>query len=89
MVFIGSNLAGLANKVDSFRRLISLFSPGVIFIQESKLKRKGMIKEDNFIIFEQLRKTSGGGGLLTAVHQNLSPVYVSDEKEDILVVQAK
>ena len=62
MVFIGSNSAGLANKVDSFRRLISLFSPGVIFIQESKLKRKGMIKEDNFVIFEQLRKTSGGGG---------------------------
>ena len=48
-----------------------------------------MIKEDNFIIFEQLRKTSGGGGLLTAVHQNLSPVCISDEKDDILVVQAK
>ena len=69
--------------------MISKFSPGVIFIQESKLKRKGLIKEDNFVMFEQLRKTSGGGGLLTAVHRNLSPVSVSDDKENILVVQAK
>ena len=69
--------------------MISKFSPGVIFIQESKLKRKGLIKADNFVMFEQLRKTSGGGGLLTAVHRNLSPVSVSDDKENILVVQAK
>ena len=40
-------------------------------------------------MFKQLRKTSGGGGLLTAVHRNLSPVSVSDDKENILVVQVK
>ena len=83
------NAAGLNNKLDSFQRLISLFTPGVIFIQESKAKRKGLIKADNYVIFEQLRKSSGGGGLLTAVHHNLSPVSINDEKDDILVVQAK
>ena len=88
MILIGANAAGLSNKLDSFQRLISLFSPGVIFIQESKVKRKGLLKADNFIIFEQLRKSSGGGGLLTAVHKKTSPVSVNDENDDILVVQA-
>ena len=88
-MLIGANAAGLNNKLDSFQRLISLFTPGVIFIQESKAKRKGLIKADNYVIFEQLRKSSGGGGLLTAVHHNLSPVSINDEKDDILVVQAK
>ena len=85
---IRANAAGLANKQDSFHRLISLFSPGAIFIQESKLKRKGLVKADNFVMFEQLRKSSGGGGLLTAVHQNLAPVSINDETDDILVLQA-
>ena len=86
---IGANAAGLSNKLYSFQRLISLFSPSALFIQETKAKRKGLIKADNFIIFEQLRKSFGGGGLLTAVHQNLSPVSINDEIDDILVVQAK
>ena len=89
MILIGANAAGLRNKLDSFHRLISLFSPGVFFIQESKAKRKGLIKAENYIVFEQLRKATGGGGLLTAVHQNLSPISISDDKDDILVVQAK
>ena len=39
-------------------------------------------------MFEHVRKNSGGGGLLTAVHKNLKPVSVSDESEvEILVVQ--
>ena len=88
-MLIGANSAGLMNKLDSFQRLISVFSPGVIFVQESKVKRKGSIKTEDFIIFEQVRKSSGGGGLLTAVHKNLSPVSINDEKDDILVVQAK
>ena len=38
--------------------------------------------------FEHIRKHSGGGGLLTAVHKNLKPVSVSDETDvEILVVQ--
>ena len=38
----------------------------------------------------RIRKKSGGGGLLTAVHKNLKPVSVSDEDEtEILVVEGK
>ena len=72
MVFLGSNAAGLLNKLESFKRNISVFNPGVFFIQESKTKRKNKVKIDDYVVFEQIRKDSGGGGLLTAVHKNLS-----------------
>jgi AAA15 family ATPase/GTPase len=48
MIMIGANAAGLSNKLDSFQRLISLFSPGVIFIQESKIKKEGSGKGRQF-----------------------------------------
>ena len=63
-----------------------------VFIQESKTKRKNKVKLNDYVIFEKIRKKSGGGGLLTAVHKNLEPLSVSsDENEDdeILVVEAK
>ena len=91
MVFLGSNAAGLLNKMESFKRNISVFNPGVFFIQESKTRRKSKVKLDNYVIFEQIRKDSGGGGLLTAVHKNFEPVSVGDGKdaEEVLVVEAK
>jgi len=90
MYILGANSAGLFNKKDSFLRNISLFNPGVIFIQETKARQKNKIKLDNYTVFESIRKNSGGGGLLTAVHKSLKPVSVSNEEaEEILVVEAK
>ena len=74
MFILGANAAGLLNKLESFYRNISTFNPGVVFIQESKSKRKGKIKLDNYTIFEKIRKQTNGGGLLTAVHSSLKPV---------------
>ena len=88
MNILGNNAAGLLNKLDSFFLLIKKFQPGVFFIQESKCKRKNKISHPDYIVFEHVRKSSGGGGLLTAVHKSLKPVSVSDEDEiEILVVQ--
>ena len=54
MVFLGCNAAGLLNKMESLRRNVQTFKPGVIFIQESKTKRKNKIKLDNSVIFERI-----------------------------------
>jgi hypothetical protein len=91
MILLGSNAAGILNKTESFKRNIQHVKPGVFFIQESKTKRKNQIKIHDYIIFEQIRKESGGGGLLTAVHKNLEPVSVCDGMNDdeILVVETK
>ena len=89
MVILGINAAGIGNKLESFKRNISLFKPAVFFIQESKLYKKGKIKVDDYVIFECVRKNGCGGGLLTAVHKNLNPVSIGDNTDDeVLVVHA-
>ena len=89
MFILGANSAGLANKKESFERCLNLFLPGVFFVQESKLRRKNKIKHPNYVTFEYVRPNNGGGGLLTAVHKSLSPVSVSnDTEEEVLVVEA-
>ena len=87
MFILGANAAGLFNKLESFHRNISLFKPGVFFVQESKAKRKNKLKLDDYTVFELIWKHSGGGGLLIAIHKSLKPVSVSNEdEEEILVV---
>ena len=71
MFILGANSAGLMNKKESFQRNISLFKPGVFFIQESKTRIKNRIVLNDYITFEVIRKNLGGGGLLTAVHKSL------------------
>ena len=89
MNILGSNAAGLLNKLKSFEMNLNKFKPSVYFVQETKCRRKNKVSHPDYIVFEHIRKKSGGGGLLTAVHKNLKPVSVGDETEtEILVVQA-
>ena len=91
MFILGANAAGLLNKKESFLRNVSLFNPGVFFIQESKARIKNKIIMQNYITFEMLRKNNFGGGLFTAVHKSLKPISISsdDQEEELLVVEAK
>ena len=72
----------------SLNRVIKHFNnPSVITIQESKL-RTSSFKIPGYQTF--LKNRSGlGGGLLTGVEANLSPVLLSSPENDILVVQTK
>ena len=88
MNIIAANAAGLKNKTDSLLRLISIFKPCAIFIQETKVKRK-QFNFEGYDCYELLRPESDGGGLLTAVHKSLKSVEVStDSEQEILVVEA-
>ena len=90
MFFLGANAAGILNKTESFYRNIRLFNPAVFFLQETKTRFRNKIKYPNYTFFEYIRKNSGGGGLLTAVHNNLHPVQVSnDEDVEVLVVEGR
>ena len=64
--------------------------PTCILIQESKLRNPGTFKLQGYQIFEKIR-TGLGGGLLTAIEENLSPVLICSEtiETEILVVQVK
>ena len=61
MVLIGANAAGLVNKVDSLLRLVSVFKPGVIFIQESKVRRKNGISLTDYDCLSQLGRNLAVG----------------------------
>ena len=60
LTIIGDNVAGLTGKVDDLKRMISVFNPAVLMLQETKTKKTGKIKLENFIVFEKLRDNNDG-----------------------------
>ena len=84
------SLLGLKAKIDSLINNVAIFDkPSCILIQETKLRKSGMIELPGYQIF-QLIRNGFGGGLLTAVDVNLSPVLVTAEEDvEILVIQIK
>ena len=89
---LGTNSNGISNKVESLKHNINIFQPSVLTLQETKARKLGSIRLEGYQIFENIRVGGGGGGLLTAVDQNLKPVLIStgkDEETEILTVQAK
>ena len=92
LTIFGANANGILGKKDSLISNIHQLQPAVIFIQESKVSRKGQLKIQNYDIFEVIRPNCPtGGSILTGIHKNLSPVYISggEDSIELLVVQAK
>ena len=91
LTILGNNVAGIRGKEDSLNQLMNEIQPGVIMLQETKMYKQGKLKIPGFVIFENLRNYGGGGGLLTAIHENLNPVMIENDEEndDILVVDTK
>ena len=85
----GNNANGLKSKKESLlNALRNLNFPSCILIQETKLRTPGTFKLPGYQIFEKTR-IGLGGGLLTAIDENLSPVLIStfSTESEILVVQ--
>ena len=83
---MGSNCNGLSGKGDSLMNSVKFFKPSCINLQETKLRSKKYVIP-GYQVF--LKNREGyGGGLLTAVDDNLSPVLVSSPESEILVIQA-
>ena len=81
------------SKKDSFLNLVNKLKPGVSMLQETKLYRKGTFKLENYCVFEKIRETNEGGGLMTIIHENLEPVLIPTKNSsktslNLLVVEA-
>ena len=88
---LGTNSAGLKAKYDSLLQVMKIFDfPSCITLQETKFTQKG-VKLSGYGVFEKVRKTQNGGGLLTAVNLNLDPVEIEsvNEEVEILIVQCQ
>ena len=88
---MGNNVAGLNGKVDSLVKLNEVLKPGVIMLQETKLYKQGKVNLKGFVCFEKLRQHGGGGGLMTAAHENLNPVLIDDDEDntEMIIVDIK
>jgi hypothetical protein len=86
---LGVNAAGLASKSYSFDEVLSNLCPGIFFIEETKMKKPGNIKNkmaQNYIIYELTRKGKNGGGLAIGVEKNLNPVWIDEGNDDVEVL---
>ena len=85
---MGNNANGIKNKLESLKNNLKQFSPSLITLQETKLKVKGQIKLPGYQIFEQIRKDKSGGGLLTAIDENLDPALITENDQvELLTIQ--
>ena len=85
---LGSNSNGLKAKIDSLKNAINIFDkPSCITVQETKLRTSGIVSLPGYQIF-QLNRSGFGGGLLTAVDEELSPVLITtDDEIELLIIQ--
>ena len=84
---LAANANGLVGKFDSLKNNVNHFLPSCVLAQETKVKNKGCFKLQGYQNFE-LTRQGMGGGLLTAIDENLCPVlvFVGNEKTEFLVV---
>ena len=87
LTIIGNNVAGLNGKLKSLEKIIENFAPGIILLQETKMRNTNQIKLPGFTIFEQLRENNEGGGLMSIVHNNLKPALISGKNTEFLEVE--
>ena len=84
---LGNNCNGLKGKLDSLANTLKYFQkPTCITLQETKLKNQN-IKISGYQLFFKNRENQGGGGLITAIDENLAAIQVSSSENYILVVQ--
>ena len=90
LVMLGTNSNGLNTKKESLLYLVNTIKPSAITIQETKFSHEGTFKIPGFKTFEHIRSVKGGGGLFTAVLEDLNPLEVSAfEDIELLVVQCE
>ena len=85
---LGNNVNGIHGKLDSLISASKIFnSPSIITIQETKISNL-KTKIPGYKVFSKVRDSGvGGGGLITAIEENLNAIEVSECLEDILVVE--
>ena len=87
---IGNNVDSLLKKLESLENLIINENPGVIFLQETQVRRSGRIKTPSskkFTWYELNRtkdapKGEEGGGVAIGVQNLLEPSWISEGDDD-------
>ena len=54
---MGNNVNGITSKLDSLENNVREFQPTFITLQETKVRKKGLIKLANYQIYEHIRES--------------------------------
>ena len=85
---VTTNAADLRKKTKSLKNILNHFKASIFSVQETIYRKKGKYSQDNFHIFEAIRRKEGGGSML-GVHVSLKPVLISEYSDsfELLVVE--
>ena len=88
---MGANCAGFSSKKNSFESIINNKKPSLFFLQETKVKREGRIKQGGYQIYELVRSSKLGGGLAIGAVDEIEPAFISEGNDttEILVIEVR
>ena len=87
---IGINCSGLSSKMQSFRNLILNARPCIFFLQETKFKIEGKLRDfKEYQTYELIRKNKECGGLAIGALEEVEPVFISegDDNTEVVVIE--
>ena len=82
---ISANSQGLKLKMPSLKNEIKNLNAAVFTIQETHFSKKGLVRIENYEIFEVIRKKQSGGTLIGA-HKALKPTLIAEFSEEFELV---
>ena len=90
LIILSANSEGLKSKIESLKYELKTLNAAIFTLQETHLSRKGMLKLENFEIFEAIRKKHNGGTMI-GVNRALEPALIKDYNEEfeLIVVEIK
>ena len=86
------NAAAVKNRLPSLVKIINELDLKFFCLQETHVKREGTIKfekNETFQIYEQVRKSKSGGGLVTGVLKSLNPFWIRDAGDQVEALKVK
>ena len=84
-----ANADGLGKKQHSLTHQINESKSTIFTIQETNHKIKGKYKNEEFQIFEAIRKNKEKGGTMLGIHKSLEPVLIEEYSDNFELIVAE
>ena len=89
LVLVGINPDGAKSKWTTIKKLIRDTNATILTMQETKSNQTGLLKLNDFFVYEHTRKNQDGGGVALCARKELCPAFVregGEEAEAVTVV---
>ena len=84
-----ANADGLRDKTQNLKYQVNEAKAQIFTLQETKYRKQGKFKMENFEIFEAIRQNKEKGGTMLGIHQSLEPVLIEQYSETFELIVAE